>query len=209
MTRIPALTATLVTMLMTTTALSPTALAAPVSTPQQVLGHVMGENRYVPNYSDTVKYWQVLAAQSDRIKLVDIGPTTEKRRQIMAIVSSPENLALLDTYKDISAHLGRAEGLSDDEAKTLAAKGKSVVWVDGGIHASEVETDHALIQEVYDIVSSDDPEAQKIRDNVIILFAADNPDGQEYVADWYMRFKDPLMRETNFDSLPKLYHPYI
>jgi hypothetical protein len=201
-------TATLAALLMATTALSASA-AAPVSSPQAVLGHVMGENRYVPNYSDTVKYWQVLASQSDRIKLVDIGATTEKRRQVMAIVSSPDNLALLGTYKDISARLGRAEGLTDDEARDLAAKGKAVVWVDGGIHASEVETDHALIQEVYDIVSSDDPEAKKIRDNVIILFAADNPDGQEYVADWYMRFKDPAARETNFDSLPKLYHPYI
>ncbi|MDV6330845.1 M14 family metallopeptidase [Asticcacaulis sp. 201] len=204
MTPIPALTAAFVALLMATTA-----LGATVSPPEAVLGHVMGENRYVPNYSDTIKYWQVLASQSDRIRLVDIGPTTEKRRQIMAIVSSPENLALLDQYKDISVRLGRAEGLSDDAARDLAAKGKSIVWVDGGIHASEVETDHALIQEVYDIVSSDDAEARKIRDNVIVLFAADNPDGQEYVADWYMRFKNPADRETNFDSLPKLYHPYI
>ncbi|CAL4869467.1 hypothetical protein MMA231_03759 (plasmid) [Asticcacaulis sp. MM231] len=195
-------------LLLATTALSAPA-KAPISPPQAVLGHVMGEDRYVPNYSDTVKYWQVLASQSDRIQLVDIGATTEKRRQIMAIVSSPENLALLDTYKDISARLGRAEGLTDDEARALAAKGKSVVWVDGGIHASEVETDHALIQQVYDMVASDDSEAQRIRDNVIILFAADNPDGQDYVADWYMRFKNPAERETNFDSLPKLYHPYI
>ncbi|GAA0298384.1 M14 family metallopeptidase [Sphingomonas oligophenolica] len=182
---------------------------ADVSTPKQVLGHEMGEDRYVPSYSDLVRYWRQLAAESDRIKLIDIGPTTEGRRQIMAAVSSPENLAKLEEYRGISERMGRAEGLDEAAARALAVNGKTVVWVDGGLHASEVEAQTALIQQVYDLVSSDDPEARRIRDNVIILFAGDNPDGQELVADWYMRIKDPAKREVDFQSLPKLYHPYI
>lgn len=185
------------------------AVGAPVSTPKEVLGHVMGEDRYVASYSEFTTYIRALEKQSDRIRVLDIGETTEKRRQLMAVVSSPENLALMDTYRDISARLGAAEGLTEAQARDLAAKGKAIVWVDAGIHASEVETHVALIQQVYDLVSSEDAEAQKIRANVIILFAADNPDGQEYVANWYMRFKDPKDRETDFSSLPKLYHPYI
>lgn len=180
-----------------------------VSTPKQVLGHEMGEDRYVPSYSDLVRYWQKLAAESDRIKLLDIGATTEGRRQFMAVVSSPENLARLEHYQAISERLGRAEGLDEAAARALASSGKTVVWVDGGLHASEVEAQTALIQQVYDLVSSDDPEARRIRDNVIILFAGDNPDGQELVANWYMRFKDPAKRESDFQSLPKLYHPYV
>ena len=185
------------------------AAAQPVSTPKQILGHDMGEDRYVASYSETVTYWRALARESDRIRLADIGETVEKRRQLMAIVSSPANLALLDKYRDISARLGRAEGLTEEQAQVLAAEGKAVVWVDGGIHASEVLTHAALIQQVYDLVGSDDAEARRIRDNVIILFVADNPDGQELVANWYMRFKDPARREADFDSLPKIYHPYI
>src|SRR3546814_3160254 len=84
--------------LMTTSA----AIAGPVPTPKEVLGHDMGEDRYVASYTETAIYWKRLAEVSDRIKLVDIGPTVEKRRQLMAIVSSPENLAMLDKYKDIS-----------------------------------------------------------------------------------------------------------
>ena len=182
---------------------------AKVSTPKQVLGHEMGEDRYVPSYVDLVRYWRQLAAESDRIKLLDIGGTTEGRRQIMAVVSSPENVARFEEYRGISERLGRAEGIDEAAARALAARGKTVVWVDGGLHASEVEAQTALIQQVYDLVSSDDPEAQRIRDNVIILFASDNPDGQDLVADWYMRFKDPAKRESDFQSLPKLYHPYI
>lgn len=182
---------------------------ADVSTPKQILGHEMGEDRYVPSYSDLVRYWRQLATESDRIKLIDIGPTTEGRRQLMAAVSSPENLQRIEEYRGISERLGRAEGIDESAARALAASGKTVVWVDGGLHASEVEAQTALIQQVYDLVSSDDPEAKRIRDNVIILFAGDNPDGQELVADWYMRFKDPARREADFQSLPKLYHPYI
>ncbi|KGB55972.1 Zinc carboxypeptidase [Sphingopyxis sp. LC81] len=185
------------------------AIAGPVPTPKEVLGHDMGEDRYVASYSETAIYWKRLAEVSDRIKLVDIGPTVEKRRQLMAIVSSPENLALLDKYKDISERLGRAEGLTDEQARALAAEGKAVIWVDGGIHASETLTHSAIIQQVYDLVNSDDAEAKRIRDNVIILFVANNPDGQELVANWYMRIKDPAKREAGFESLPKLYHAYV
>lgn len=191
--------------LMTTSA----AIADPIPTPKEVLGHDMGEDRYVASYSETATYWKRLAEVSDRIKLVDIGPTVEKRRQLMAIVSSPENLAMLDKYKGISERLGRAEGLTDAQARTLAAEGKAVIWVDGGIHASETLTHSAIIQQVYDLVNSDDAEAKRIRDNVIMLFVANNPDGQELVANWYMRIKDPAKREADFESLPKLYHAYV
>ena len=184
-------------------------MAWAVPTPKEVLGHDMGEDRYVASYTETVRYWQALAAGSDRIRLIDIGPTSEGRRQIMAAVSAPENLARLDHYRQISVKLGRAAGLGAEEARALAAEGKALVWVDGGIHASEVLTHAALIAEVHDLVGSEDREARHIRDNVITLFAADNPDGQELVATWYMRFADPAEREENFHSLPRLYHPYI
>ena len=42
----------------------------------------------------------------------------------MAIVSSPENLQKLDRYKDISRRLALAEGLTDDQARALAARGQ-------------------------------------------------------------------------------------
>lgn len=196
-------------LLLQAVALPAMAQTAAVSTPRQILGHDMGEDRYVPSYSELVRYWQTLAGQSDRIKLIDIGPSTEGRRQIVAVVSSPENLAKIDSYRDISERLGRARGIDDAGAHALAAQGKAVVWVDGGLHSSEVEAQIALIQQVYDLVSSDDPEARRIRDNVITLFAPDNPDGMELVANWYMRFKNPAKREADLDTLPKLYHPYI
>lgn len=189
------------------------AMGAPMAradtpTPDQILHHHMGEDAYVPSYDETVRYWQTLAKASDRIRLIDIGATTEKRRHIMAAVSSPENLAKLDDYRRISQQLGTATGIDEAAARAMAAQGKAVVWIDGGLHAAEVEAQTALIQQVYDMVSGEDAEARHIRDNVIILFAPDNPDGQQFVADWYMRFADPARREANLTTLPRLYHPY-
>ncbi|HZV09740.1 MAG TPA: M14 family metallopeptidase, partial [Novosphingobium sp.] len=94
-------------------------------------------------------------------------------------------------------------------ARQLAGEGRALVWVDGGLHAAEVEAQTALIQQSYDLVAAEDAEARRIRDQVITLLVPDNPDGQQFVADWYMRIADPDKREPDLTSLPRLYHPYI
>src|SRR3984885_12618694 len=104
-----------------------------VTTPKDALGFNLGDDYQVANYTQLEAYWKKLAAESDRMKLVDIGATGEGRRQYMAIVSSPENLKKLDRYKDIARRLALAEGLSEDQAHTLAREGKAVVWIDGGL----------------------------------------------------------------------------
>src|SRR4051812_39351328 len=70
--------------------------------PKEALGFNVGDDYQVANYTQLTAWWKKLASESDRMKLVDIGPTAEGRRQYMAIVSSPENLKKLDRYKEIS-----------------------------------------------------------------------------------------------------------
>src|SRR6202044_3220190 len=133
-----------------------------------------------------------LASESDRIKLVDIGLTAEGRHQWMAIVSSPANLKNLARYQEISRKLAHAEGLSEDQARALAHEGKAVVWIDGGLHATETVGSQQLIEMVYQMLSRTDPETMRFLNDVIGLYTLVNPDGQELVANWYMREKDPL-----------------
>ena len=184
-----------------------------ITTPREALGHDIGEDYFLANYTQLETYWKKLATETDRAKMVDIGETSEGRRQYMMIVSSPENLAKLDRYRDIAKRLASAEGLTDDQARALAAEGKAVVWIDGGMHANEVEHAQALIQGVYDMIASDDPEAKRIRDNVVILFGQANPDGQELLADWYMRNPDPKKRDTGgfggAGAPPVLFQKYV
>jgi hypothetical protein len=138
----------------------------------------MGDNYQLANYAATEAYFRKLAAASDRIKLVVTGKTEEGRDQLMLIVTSPANQKLLDHYKTISQQLAHAEGLTDDQAHALAAEGKAVVWIDGGLHATEVVGAHQLIETAYQLASREDPETLRILDNVIILLTHANPDGQ-------------------------------
>lgn len=182
------------------------ATAQEIPTPKSHFGFDIGDDYQLANYTQTEAYFKKLAATSKRVKLVDIGKTEEGRTQYMLIVSSPENLKNLERYKQISQKMAHAEGLSQAEAKALAAEGKAVVWIDGGLHANEVVGAHQLIQMAYNLSSRTDAETTNILDKVIILMTHANPDGQELVSDWYMREKDPKKRTIN--GLPRLYEKY-
>ena len=179
----------------------------PVTTPRQAFGFDIGDDYSVANYSQTESYWKRLDAESDRMLLTDMGPTSEGRRQYMAVVSSPANLAKLDLYKSIAERLAHAENLTTAEAQALARTGKAVVWIDGGLHSNETVGSQQLIEMVYQMVSRTDDETMRLLDDVIQLYVPANPDGQELVANWYMREPDPLRRSVN--GLPRLYQKYI
>ena len=178
-----------------------------LTSPKEALGFNLGDDYLVANYTQLEAYWKKLAAESDRMKLVDIGATAEGRRQYMAIITSPENLKNLDHYKDIARSLAHAEGLTDDQAHALAREGKAVVWIDGGLHANETVGSQQLMEMVYQMVSRTDPETMRLLNDEILLYVQANPDGQELVANWYMREEDPAKRSLN--GLPRLYHKYI
>ena len=178
-----------------------------LTTPEEEFGHPIGADYQLPNYQQLMAYWQKLAVQSDRMVLDTIGFTAEGRPQLMAIITSPENHRNLERYKEISRRLALAEGLTDEEARALAREGKAVVWIDGGLHATEVLGAQQLLETVYQLVSRDDPETLRILDDVIVLAVHANPDGHDLVADWYMREPEPTRRSLS--GLPRLYQKYI
>jgi len=183
------------------------ATAAEVPSPRSVFGFDIGDDYQLANYTQIQAYWKQLAASSDRMKLTTIGKTAEGRDQMMAIVSSPENLKNLARYQEISRRLAKAEGLTDEQAKALAAEGKAVVWIDGGLHSTETVGAQQLTQTLYEMVSRDDPETMRFLKDAIILFTPANPDGMELVSNWYMRHADPTKREYN--HIPRLYQKYV
>jgi hypothetical protein len=178
-----------------------------ITTPKEALGFNFGDDYQLANYKQIEAYWKTLDRQSDRMVLHDMGKTAEGRTQWMAVVTSPANQRKLARYKEISRRLALAEGLTDDEARALAKEGKAVVWIDGGLHATETLGAQQLAEMVYEMVSRDDEETMRFLDDCIILFVHANPDGNDLVADWYMRNADPL--ERTLAGLPRLYQKYI
>jgi len=177
-----------------------------VTRPKEALGFDIGQDYHLANYAQLVSWWKKLASESDRMELVDIGKTEEGRTQYMAVITSAENHKKLNRYKDIARRLALAEDLTEGEARELAKEGRAVVWIDGGLHGTEVLGAQQLLELVYQMVSQDDPETVRILEDVILLAVLANPDGMDLVSDWYMREKDPLKRSTA--NLPRLYQKY-
>src|SRR6202050_5242165 len=177
-----------------------------ITTPKEFFGFNVGDDYQEVNYTKAQAYWKKLATDVDRMKIVDIGFTAEGRHQWMCIITSPANLKNLDHYKEISQKLARAEGLTDDQAHALAREGKAVVWIDGGLHASESVGFQQLVEMIYQMASRTDPETMRFLNDDIILFVPANPDGSEFVANWYMRESDPSKRSSA--GLPKVYNKY-
>src|SRR5689334_10938431 len=178
-----------------------------VTTPKEEFGFNIGDDYVLANYTQYVEYLKKLDRESDRLTVQEIGKSSEGRPMYLAIVTSPENQKKLARYKEISERLAHAEDLTEAQARGLAEEGKAIVWIDGGLHANEVLGAQQLIELVYQLTSRSDPETLRILRDTIVLVAQSNPDGQELVASWYMREKNPQRR--SLDGIPRLYQKYV
>lgn len=178
-----------------------------ITTPKEHFGFNAGDDYHLANNTQYAEYLKKISLESDRVSIKGIGISAEGNPMYMAIITSPENQKKIDRFKEISRRLALAEGLSEKEALELAAEGRAVVWIDGGLHASEVLGSQQLIEMLYQMASRNDPETLRILDDVILLLVCPNPDGMDLVANWYMKEKDPTKRSTR--GLPRLYQKYI
>jgi hypothetical protein len=178
-----------------------------IMSPREFFGFEIGEDRKLARWDKIVEYFKHLAENSNRIKVVELGKTTEGNPFILAYISSPENLKRLEEYRQISYRLANPRGLSDEEASKLAKMGKAVVAITNSLHATEVGGTQMSIELAYKLVTGEDETTKEILDNVILLlFPCINPDGQIMVVDWYNKY---LGTEYEGTSLPWFYHKYV
>src|ERR1017187_8225767 len=97
--------------------------------------------------------------------------------------------------------------ITPEQAAALAKEGKAVVWLDGGLHSSESVNQHAIGEMIYQMASRTDEETMRFLNDVVTLLCITNPDGDELVANWYMRNADEKQRSMG--ALPHLYNKYI
>ena len=179
-----------------------------IPTPESALGFKVGADFKLATYDESIAYFRKLAAASDRIRLVDVGKTSTGHAWTLALITAPENFAKLDRLKEISQRLAHPSGLTDAEARRLAAEGRAFVDISGGLHASEIAGSQHTIQLAYDLVSStNDPKITAILDNtVLLLWPSINPDGQNIVVNWY---RENVGTPYEVSPLHELYQKYI
>ena len=181
---------------------------ATVPAPESVFGFTAGADYKLATYDQSIDYFKKLAASSRYIRLVEAGKTSQGRMMYFALISTPENLAKLDRHREIWQRLAHPEGLIDAEAQRLASEGKALVHIDGGLHATEVAgPQHAPLLAYNLIAKANEPATRAILDNVILmLWPTINPDGQQMVAEWYMK---NVGTPYELSGLPRLYQDYV
>lgn len=180
---------------------------AAVPIPESYFGHPIGADHTVLDWDKVVSYFHALAQNSDRIRIEELGKSTEGRPFIAAIIAQPETLRHLDRYQEIQRRLADPRQTSPAQAEPLFAEGKAVVMITCSIHASEIASTHTAVEFAYRIVTEDKPRFREIlKDTILLLVPSLNPDGVDIVTRWYRK---TLGTPAEGTDPPELWHKYV
>ncbi len=181
-------------------------MAERVERPESFFGFRLGDDRKMARWDRIAEYFYLLNQQSENIRVVNLGPSTENNPFLLAIITSADNLANLEELREVNGRIADPRGLSAGEIDALVEKGKVVVCQSMGLHASEIAATQMAPQLAYDLVTGEDETTKNILENVIFLMVpCFNPDGQVMVTDWYEEHQGT---EYEGCDLPWLYHSY-
>ncbi len=182
------------------------ARAQSVPSPRDVFGFEPGADYQLADYDQMINFYRRLDAASDRVEMTQIGESSLGRPMYLVIVSSERNIRDLERWRTISERMGRAR-MADDEAMRLAAEGRAIVWIDGGLDDQEYATGQMMPELIHRVATDESDEMRKIRDNVVALLMPHmNPDASHNDITWYRQ-----NRGTPFETTrpPRLGQPYV
>ncbi len=167
----------------------------------------MGADRTVLDWSKVVSYFRLLEKSSDRLRVAELGKSTEGRPFIAVTISAPDTLRHLDRYIDIQRRLADPRITTPEQAERLAREGKSIVLITCSIHSTELASTHTAVEFAYRLITEDKPRFQAILANTIFLLVPSlNPDGVDIVTEWYRK---TLGTPYEGSTPPRLYHKYV
>lgn len=166
---------------------------ASIPTPEQFLGYAIGEQH--TRHDRIVAYLKELDRLSDKVSFEIIGETFERRAQVVAIFSSPEN------HKNIEQI--RLQHLSNQTNGTNN-KVPLVIHLAYNVHGNEPSSSEAALLTAYYLTASQSEQTKEWLNNMIItLDPVINPDGRDRHTHWANMHKgsppvaDPNDREHN------------
>lgn len=186
--------------------LFPFVLSAQTS-PDDFLGFRVGADRKLADYNQIKAYFEKLDQESAKLSVIEIGTTTLNKPIIMAVISSEENLANVEKYREIVKKLRDPRTLSAEDAEKLSKEGKLFLLFTCNVHSTEIGSSQMGLELAHKLVTGDTPfDTDKVLEEVIVLLIPTvNPDGQQMVTDWYKKY---LGTEYEGGRMPWLYHHY-
>jgi len=153
--------------------------------PDSLLGYPIGEQN--TQYAAQERALLAIAdAARDRVHVEAFATTYERRAMRLYVVSSPENIARLESIRRDLDRLADPRSASAAEIDALAARVPAVVWISGSVHGNESPGFETCIQLLYQLAASDNPATQAaLRNTLVIINPSSNPDGHERFTVWY------------------------
>ena len=186
----------------------PAAGAQEIPAPEAVLGFVPGTTGRLAEWPLLVRYYQALAAASDRVEFRELGKTTNGNPFVVLVISSAANLGRLDHLRAVNARLADPRTIgSDAERERLLRDGRTIVLITSSIHSTEVGGHLAPAVMAHRLATATDAPTLDVLDRTVLLLVPSlNPDGVTIVTRWYDRTVGTPAEAT---SPPELYHPYV
>ncbi len=177
-----------------------------ITTPEEFLGFRPGADRKLASWPEIVAYFDHLDRNSDRVRVAEIGKSTESNPFLLCVISSPDNLDQVKRIQRIQQALSDPRTLDESASDAAIAEARVVVAITCSIHATEVGGTQMAIELAHHLASSNSTRVSAILDNVVLLLVPClNPDGLIRVADWY---KASLGTHYEGSIPPYLYHKY-
>jgi hypothetical protein len=162
-----------------------------ITTPTQSLGSEVGE--WHVRHDQLVTYMHTLAAQSDRVSVVETGRTHENRPLLLLAFTSPGNQNKLHELQ--TQHVANL-------AKPADLKAPLVLWMGYSVHGNESSGSNAALLVAYYLAAGQNQDIDTLlNDNIVLLDPSLNPDGLARFAQWANMHKsqtlvsDPMNRE--------------
>ena len=161
-----------------------------IQSPDEFLSHKIGSQ--FTEHSQLVAYYRHVAANSNRVKLVNFGLTNELRPQILAIVSTPENLRRIEDIRlNNLRNAGMAAGQPDNSNPV------AIVWLGFSVHGNEAAGAEASMPVLYDLTNPANQETSEwLKNTVVLIEPSVNPDGYSRYTSWY-RQASPALPDPN------------
>jgi len=174
-----------------------------VPSPEAFLGYAIGRE-FTPHHR-ILEYFQALAAATNRVKIESIGETWEGRPLILAVITSPENHAAMESIRSRVISLSRPDTTTAANAEQIAASTPVVVWLGFGVHGDESSSSEASMMVAHRLLT-DESSATLLENCVVLIDPLQNPDGRQRYLEWYVHNRG-VEPDPNHDALEH-YQPW-
>ena len=181
--------------------------AQQVPDPEAFFGFPVGADRRLGDWAEISAWYDALGAASSRVVVDTVGESTRGRPFIVVTITSAENQSRLARLREVQQRLADPRRISStSERDALLTEGRAVVLLTHGIHSTEVGSTQAAVRIAHRLAASNDPTVRRILDELIVVQVPSlNPDGTQWVTEWYERFVGTRWEGA---PLPWLYHEY-